>query len=233
MKHLKFITSILMGMALMVTLSANAQSSQGDKLFQEGQKLQQTMTKASQNAAIKKYVAAKTFYTAASSKAMCDNQIAICRKNIQSIGKPTARSVRGGGTKDRRHLDKENNKTEEAAQPVVPAVKKLTNVSLSLSEKRLDFKAVPKEGATQSVKVDCNYDEWEIDKKPEWVSVYVSEDKKKLSVEAQANETGEERSGVVTIKCGDKEEDLVINQKKENTVGKVVGKIGGLFKKKK
>lgn len=229
MKHLKFITSLLMGMAMLLTLPAKAQSSQGDKLFQEGQKLQQTMTKASQNAAIKKYAAAKTFYTAASSKAMCDNQIAICRKNIQSIGKPVIKPR----SKPVRTHDDGNSTTEEVAQPVTPAVKKLTNVSLALSEKRLDFKAMPKEGATQSVKVDCNYDEWEIDKKPDWVTVYVSEDKKKFSVEAQANSTGEERSGVVTIKCGDKEEDLVINQKKENTVGKVVGKIGGLFKKKK
>lgn len=205
--------------------------SNGDKLFMEGQNLQKVMTVASQNAAIKKFRAAKIVYTNASNKTMCDNQIAICNNNLKNLAK-------GGGatsTSKRRTTTKGKNSSEKKKETESPSVEtpKVTkrNVKLSLSESRLDFKATPKEGATQSVGVDCNYSDWAIKSKPEWITVYTTKDK--FSVEAQENATGEDRSGVVTVKCGDKEVDLVVNQNKESTVNKVVGKIGGIFKKKK
>ena len=55
-----------------------------DNLFLQGQNLQKTMTVASQNAAIKKFQAAKVLYTTASKKSMCDNQIAACNTNIRN-----------------------------------------------------------------------------------------------------------------------------------------------------
>ncbi len=64
-----------------VCVAAGAQSS-GDKLFLEGQNLQKVLTVGSQNAAIKKFTAAKVVYMTADKKKMCDNQIAVCRSNI-------------------------------------------------------------------------------------------------------------------------------------------------------
>ena len=79
-----------MVMAFMLCVAAVALAQNGDKLFIDGQKLQQTMTVAFQNAAIQKFKAAKVAYTTADKKKMCDNQIAICNKNISQI-------KRGGG----------------------------------------------------------------------------------------------------------------------------------------
>lgn len=206
--------------------------SNGDKLFMEGQNLQKVMTVASQNAAIKKFRAAKIVYTNASNKTMCDNQIAICNNNLKTLSKGGGAASTGKKrttTKGKTTGNEAKKGTETPAAEVPKATKR--NVKLSLSESRLDFKATPNEGATQSVDVDCNYNDWAIKSKPDWITVYTTKDK--FSVEAQENATGEDRSGVVTVKCGDKEVDLVVNQNKESAVNKVVGKIGGIFKKKK
>ena len=75
-------------MAMMSMSVAVFGQSNGDKLFMEGQKLQQTQTVASQKAAIKKFQSAKVVYTTAEKKKMCDNQIKICNNNISIISKP-------------------------------------------------------------------------------------------------------------------------------------------------
>ena len=75
---------------LMVSTTVSAQSN-GDKLFMEGQALQQKQTIASQNQAIKKFEAAKVVYTSADKKKMCDNQIAICNNNISSLKKVSSK----------------------------------------------------------------------------------------------------------------------------------------------
>lgn len=56
-----------------------------DKLFLEGQKLQQVMTLSSQEKAINKFKSAQIIYKAQDKKAMCDNQIAICKSNIKQL----------------------------------------------------------------------------------------------------------------------------------------------------
>lgn len=68
--------------------------------------------------------------------------------------------------------------------------------------------------------------EIEISSKPDWVTVDVA--KKKLFVSVQENNATDERSGVVRVKCYDKEADLVVNQAKPSAL-KTLGK---LFKKK-
>lgn len=75
---------------LMVAMVGYAQSN-GDKLFMEGQALQQKQTIASQNQAIKKFEAAKVVYISADKKKMCDNQIAICNNNISSLKKVSSK----------------------------------------------------------------------------------------------------------------------------------------------
>ena len=194
--------------ALFCSIAVSAQTS-GDKLFLEGQKLQQRMTVDAQNSAIKKFRAAKVVYTTTDKKTMCDNQIAICNRNLTTLKKPNAgggrKTVRkSGSVKKHPKIVEEDSVAEEKPQ--------IINVELSLSESRLDFKNNPKEGTFQTVDVACNMDEIEITSKPDWVTVDVA--KKKLFVSVQKNNTADERSGVVRVKCYDKEADLVVNQAK-------------------
>lgn len=84
--NLAVIRRIVTVIMLMMVMSVSAQSN-GDKLFMEGQALQQKQTIASQNQAIKKFEAAKIVYTTAEKKKMCDNQIAICNNNISILKK--------------------------------------------------------------------------------------------------------------------------------------------------
>ena len=217
---------LLLIVSLFLALSVRAQS-QADKLFMEGQQLQKTMTVASQNAAIKKFNAAKVIYTTAAKKKMCSNQIAICMDNKRRLSKPSSPSSASSS----KPKAKKSNETDDVRKETVAAVVKEREVNLALSEVRLDFKCNPKEGYTQSVEVDCNYDDWEIKSKPEWTTVYTTTNK--FSVEVDENETEEDRSGIITVKCGKKEVVLVVNQDKANTFDKIKGKIGGIFKKKK
>ena len=217
MSLVKFCRMLVFVLMLCVPAGMVAQSN-GDKLFMEGQQLQQVQTIASQNAAIKKFRAAKVVYTTAEKKKICDNQIAICNNNIRAI---RAKSSSGSGSQN----------TTQSGTTVTSKKETHKNVELSLSETRLDFKSKPKEGATQSVEVECNYDDWEIASNPEWVTVYLSE--KKFTVEAEENTGEEDRSGVIVVKCGDKEVNLVVNQDKRKNVEKVMDKVGGFFKKKK
>lgn len=217
MSLVKFCRMLAFVLMLCVPAGMVAQSN-GDKLFMEGQQLQQVQTIASQNAAIKKFRAAKVVYTTAEKKKICDNQIAICNNNIRAI---RAKSSSGSGSQN----------TTQSGTTVTSKKETHKNVELSLSETRLDFKSKPKEGATQSVEVECNYDDWEIASNPEWVTVYLSE--KKFTVEAEENTGEEDRSGVIVVKCGDKEVNLVVNQDKRKGVEKVMDKVGGFFKKKK
>jgi hypothetical protein len=219
MKCNKYFRLLVVLLMACMTIGVKAQSS-GDKLFLEGQNLQRVMTIPSQKAAINKFNAAKAVYTAADKKKMCDNQIAVCNNNIKSLSKP-------------KNKDKKGDKTsaEEKPKQEAPAAKPArTDVKLELSDNRLDFKAKPKEGATQSVKINCNYDDWVVAEVPEWLTVYTSKDK--ISVEASENTTEEDRSGIVVIKCEDKEANLIVNQDKAGSLKKKLDKINP-FKKKK
>lgn len=214
---------ICMLVVLLCSITVSAQTS-GDKLFLEGQKLQQKMTVDAQSSAIKKFRAAKVVYNTTDKKTMCDNQITICRKNLATLKKTRARRGRktvgkSGSVKKHTKIVEEDSVAEKNPQ--------IVNVELSLSESRLDFKSNPKEGTVQIVDVTCNMDEIEIASKPDWVTVDVA--KKKLFVSVLENNTTDERSGVVHVKCYDKEADLVVNQAKPSALKS----LGKLFKKKK
>lgn len=214
---------ICMLVVLLCSITVSAQTS-GDKLFLEGQKLQQKMTVDAQSSAIKKFRAAKVVYTTTDKKTMCDNQIAICNRNLTTLKKSNV----GNGRKTIRKGvgTKKNTKVVEVDSMAVEEPQ-VVNVELSLSESRLDFKSNPKEGTVQIVDVTCNMDEIEIASKPDWVTVDVA--KKKLFVSVLENNTTDERSGVVHVKCYDKEADLVVNQAKPSALKS----LGKLFKKKK
>lgn len=65
------------------SIMAMAQS-RADNLYNQGLKLQKTMTVASQKAAISKFRGAKKLYDSASKKAMCDNAIAVSQNIINT-----------------------------------------------------------------------------------------------------------------------------------------------------
>ena len=199
-------------LALTLSLTVNAQSA-GDRLFIEGQQLQKVMTVDSQNKAINKFKAAKVVYTSADKKTMCDNQIAICNNNLRTI-----RNQGSGNTKKKKN-DKVEDKPSPEPEPT-PVANTRRDVELSISESRLDFKKKPKNGATQSVKVVCNYDDWRVASKPDWVEVYTAKDK--FTVECYENPDDDGRSGIITIKCDDVQCDLVINQDGLKGVSKVL-----------
>lgn len=82
--RLRLLLCLLM---MMVTVGASAQST-GDMLFAEGQKLERAETISSLNQAIKKYKAAKAYYTRDEKKKTCDNRISACYKKIKQIKEP-------------------------------------------------------------------------------------------------------------------------------------------------
>ena len=103
MKRLKMLRIVVSIVMLLFAMGISAQSN-GDKLFMEGQKLQQTRTIAAQNQAIKKFKAAKVVYTAAEKKTMCDNQIAICNSNIAAL-KNSNRPLKQGSVEQEKEPD--------------------------------------------------------------------------------------------------------------------------------
>lgn len=175
-----------------------AQASRGDQLYAEGLNFQKTQTIISQKSAIKKFQSAKIAYTSSEKKALCNTQISICNKNIKRISKKYAPTPTHVVVKEKEKKDSIEEKPIE--------------VQLSLSKSRLDFKYKPKEN--QTVNVNCNRDDWEIMSCPKWLKVYTAP--KELSVIADENKD-EDRSGILIVKCGDKEATLIINQSKKNS----------------
>lgn len=208
----------------MISLCAVAQE-QADKLYLQGQKLQQTMTLSSQDQAIAKFKSAKAIYKVEAKKTMCDNQIATCQSNKKTIkeNKPS-----GSG---KNSTIKKKNETSTTVEPgkEEKTKKPKRNVTISVSTDRLDFKYKPKEGATQSVEVSGDCDGWHISEQPEWVTVSVTAGK--FYVEAKENTTDSDRSGVIVVTCEDKSVKVVVNQDKPKGLGKILDKIKGNTKK--
>ena len=200
--------------SLTLSLAVNAQTD-ADNLFKAGQDLQKVMTVDSQNKAIGKFRSAKAIYVSAAKKASCDSQIAICNQNIQKI-----RNQGSDNTKNKKKGKVENKPTPEPEPEPIPVAQTRRDVELSISESRLDFKKKPKNGATQSVKVKCNYDDWRVAAMPDWVEVYTAKDK--FTVECYENPDDDGRSGIVTIKCDDVQCDLIINQDGLKGLGRVL-----------
>ena len=184
---------------LMVVMTGFAQSN-GDKLFMEGQSLQQKQTIASQTQAIKKFEAAKVVYTSADKKRMCDNQIAICNNNISSLKRV---SSNGNNEKKRTTSSKE--------------------VKFSLSKNFIMFDG-DKQGKA-SIAVTAPSMDWsfnssdDMEGEEKYVKATRSSDAKSIDIEVEANPSTLERqqSFVVTYE-NSKETFLVAQRGKEVTL---------------
>lgn len=180
-----------------------------DKLFASGVKFQQTMTIASQNKAITYFEKAKVCYDSQSKKDLCDQQITACRNIIAQLSKKAKTSTPTTSV-PKEAVD------SLAIKPNVSEQKDIKkDVELSIDCTYLKFKG--KGGEFKKAKIKCNYPDWEIVEKPEWVNC--SKNDGEIVVEAAKNPTKDERSGSIIIECGDKSVTLTIIQEKFKKFG--------------
>ena len=181
-------------MAVMLCISAAAMAQSGDKLFMEGQQLQQTMTAAAQRAAINKFKAAKVAYTTADKKKMCDNQIAICYKNINSL---SGRRVRTTG---------------KAATTTTTAAS--TRFALSQNDVLFDGDT----SGSLNIQVEAPNTEWSfsvpsgVDGTENFLRVTRSSDAKSIDIAVQANNKTIEREQVINVVYDGKTEVVKVKQ---------------------
>ncbi len=180
---------------LLLSVSSVGYAQSGDKLFMEGQKLQQTMTVPSQNAAIKKFQAAKIVYTTADKKKMCDNQIAICNKNIASLRKGSGRG---------------------SARTTTPAPPTIAPKAFSLSQNKVEFVG-DKPGAV-NIKVEAETMDWNftvpagVEGMDNFIKVTRSSDAKSIDIAVDKNDKTLDREQVVNVDFGDKREVVTVRQ---------------------
>lgn len=193
----------------MISISLSAQTS-CDKLFASGVKFQQTMTIASQNKAITYFNKAKVCYDSQAKKDLCDQQITACKNIISQLSKKSKpnNALTSVPTEDINSLVPNPNKMSESKQD-----KK--DIQLSIDCTYLKFKG--KGGEFKKTKIKCNYPDWEIVAKPDWVNCSKNDDE--LVVEVKKNPNKEERSGSIIIECGDKSVTLIIIQEKLKKFG--------------
>lgn len=169
------------------------------KLYNEGQKLQQTMTVAAQKKAIAQYTKAKKAFDSQARKNDCDNQIAICKKNIKYIidPKPTPKP------KPTPHKDVDTDTVLVDRMPTTEPVK------ISLSVSSVEFKSGGKKKDNHQVVVSCNYDSWNYTA-PKWI--HITRNGNTITLTAEANTDDEERSGTVVVTCKGKRAELMVYQ---------------------
>lgn len=195
--------------AIVISVKVQAQTA-GDKLFSQGQQLQMTQTVKSQNQAIAKFIAAKKAYDSSEKKAMCDNQIKICKNNIVTIKK------RNTPTKEKEVVVVVEKEGEEIQQQP-----KKEPVVLSLSVSSVEFKSSGKKSDNHEVTVNCNYDTWTYSY-PDWISV--TRNGNILTLTASANRTNEERSAVLVVECEGTKAELMVYQKNKFDLKSLVKK---------
>ena len=184
-----FVTVIM----LMIATIGLAQSN-GDKLFMEGQTLQQKQTISSQNQAIKKFEAAKVVYTSTDKKKMCDNQIAICNNNISSLKR--ASSSKG---------HKEKKQAVETKE-----------VKLSLSKNSILFDGDKKGMSSIAVvapSIEWNFKSSEgVEGEENYVKATRSSDAKSIDIEVEANPSTLERHQSFVVSYESVTDTLMVSQ---------------------
>lgn len=188
--------ALALAMAVCV-FAANAQSS-GDKLYNQGLKLQKTMTVAAQNQAIAKFQSAKKLYDSQAKKAQCDNAISVSRNIISSLKSspnPKPRNNYGGGA------------PRQEAQPEKPkATLSLSNTTFNLGQA----------GDSMEVIVTTNQPEWSVDAVTNsdgsgFVEVQ-KVDANTFRVKVPFNGESAARTQYVQVSAGDASERLTVSQ---------------------
>lgn len=191
------------------SMTVCAQSS-CDKLYSEGVSQQQIMTVPAQKKAIVAFEKAKACYDAKKNKDLCDKQIKVCRNTISLLGKQT---VNIDNKKKETYAQMEDSVAVDSAG----MEREKKEIVLSIAKVYIKFKG--KGDEFQKVKVNCNDDNWTITDCPSWVRYSINSDKE-IVIEVEKNPSNkEERSGTLTIKCGDKTASLTIVQEKFKRFG--------------
>ena len=209
----KYVLLILCLAIALIPLTAQAQSA-ADKLFQQGQRLQMKQTEKAQRQAIKIFVQAKTAYDSKDKKAMCDNQIQICYKNIKTIqdrkkDNHRVKPYNGDHSANVAKTDVSEEKTPEPTAKKEPVV-------ISLSQSTLEFKANGSKDDNHEIAVKCNYPSWTYTC-PDWVSI--TKNGNILTLTASPNTTGKERSGKVVVECDGTIAELLVYQARKKRFG--------------
>lgn len=200
---------LLVAIMALAALPAAAQSA-CDNLYNKGLQAQQTMTIASQNSAISYFQKAKNCYDSQANKTKCDQQIKVCRDNITNIQKKGKKATPSAEAAAIPAPEPEPQRA--ATAPAAPA----RDVQLSIDCAYIKFKA--KGGEYKKAKVICNYPDWEVSRKPDWVKCFKNDDNEVI-VECEKNTTGEERNGNIEIQCGDKTATFMVIQDKSKKLG--------------
>lgn len=205
----RILSRILLTVAVFSFALGAAAQSACDKLMASGVRAQQTLTVASQRKAISYFEKAKACYDSEAKKALCDEQITACRNIIAQLSRNQAEAHPAAAA---------DSVVPEPQKPEAPVVEQpaARDVTLSLDCTYLKFKG--KGGEFKKARVICNYPDWTVTQKPEWVNCSKNDDGE-IVVEADKNPTKEERSGVVIIECGDKSVSLTIIQEKYKKFG--------------
>ena len=188
---MNLIRNVLLIMFFALSSSLVAQTS-GDKLFMEGQELQQTRTIAAQNKAIKKFQAAKVVYTIADKKKMCDNQITICKGIITSI----------------RNQNKDTKQTEQNTEEPK---------GITLSKSIVEFDG--DNSGIDIVNVNTPSNDWRFSyveaagNYQYFAKVSQNVEEKTLKITVEPNNSTIIRKQGIKISCGDTSEYLLISQR--------------------
>lgn len=212
---MKLVKYILYGVFFFCFSSfVDAQTSRAQQLYDEGLAMQKTLTIKSQKSAIELFKRAKVAFNETDKKKNCETQISICKKNIERIAENSRKKTNppSSETIDKQEQEEQLEQVPTSHQPV----------ELSLSPTQLEFKYKAKENKT--IVVSCNYDDWEVVAYPEWLKVYAAPNE--VSVIPEEN-TGDARSGILTVRCREKEVDVVINQSKIKGLNKIIKKVTG------
>ncbi len=169
-------------------------------MYNRATQAQISMTIASQRKAIKLYRDAMDCYDSKAKKADCKRQISKCNKMIAYLRDKDAKPSPAEIAKPEEEKPAEVTvDTLSVPSPVVVE----EEVVLSVDTNRIVFKY---EGGFQKVKVACNFDDWGVLTKPDWISYYLKKDENVLVFEAQEfKKWAEVRRGRILIYCRKKE----------------------------
>lgn len=181
-------------LCLAFAMTANAQNC--DKIYSQAVQCQQKMTIASQNQAIKYFQSAYNCYDSAAKKKLCISQIATCRNTIKLIRSGQNKS--GGNASKRKQKVRDDDSLVVVNNNSGTNIEVKKNVELSVNENIVKFKANGKE--FKKVKVICNYNDWKVVEKPDWITVSINSENE-IVLEVSKNTQKEERSGIIKVKC--------------------------------
>lgn len=207
----KRLLSLLLTIVLCVS-AAMAQSS-GDKLYNEGLRLQKTMTVQAQNQAISKFKSAKKIYDSAAKKSQCDQAISVSQNII--------RQLQGGGGGGGRGNNNNGGNTRPEKEK---ATLEVNNTMFDLTN----------EGKRVSVTVNTNQS-WNIypaetSTGESFISVNKTSDNT-AEITVQPNNSYDSREQSCFILAGDLQKEIIIKQTGK-PVSLTVGETAITFKSK-